>query len=146
MAGLNALTWPRELVVRAYHAHISSGLSGDPEWVPDDWTRSEFIESGRARAAREILEQWLYSEQAVLGHLTWMIRREPERHAGGEAVANWLDDLLWGRGKAALRDPQDRIAAQLAADNMARADFCRMDFGAVVGMVLERGEEARPLS
>lgn len=138
-----ALLWPRELAARAYHGRIFSGLIGDPEWVPGDWTRPEFNEGSRAR---ELLEEWLYSEQAVLGHLTWMIRREPDRHAGGEAMANWLDDLLWGRGKAALRDPQDRVSAQLAADSVARADFCRMDFGAVMDAVLECGEEARPLS
>ncbi|MEV6401273.1 hypothetical protein AB0M39_41970 [Streptomyces sp. NPDC051907] len=127
MAGLEQ---PSKLVVRAYYQNEGATQLSDEEWRPDDWRRPEFNEADRPAQAREVLTQWLINTPALIRAVRGLWNGG-DRHHGGEAVAAFLDDLLYGGGKARLRSLDDRISVQLVADQMARRDFCRMDFGAL---------------
>ena len=51
-------------------------------------------------------------------------------------VAGWLDAALYGQGRGEF-PKEERYALQSTADAMARSDFCRMDFRALVSDCLE---------
>ncbi len=135
---------PQDLVVMEFHQNIGATLTGDPEYRPDDWTRKEFFESDAARLARANLESWLYHAPLAIDHGLWLMSREPAPREAGKALAVWLDQVLYGGEKAAF-PLEERYAIQVTADSMARADFCRGNFGEVAHGLRETGREPRPL-
>lgn len=124
---------PQELVTRAYHRSVAARLTGR-DYRPDDCTRPEFRESPRAAEARDVLEDWLLNSLFAVRRCARIIEQAPDETAAGEAVAEWLDDLLYGLARGGV-PRREKLAVQLTADAMRRSDFCRMDFGAVVRSV-----------
>ncbi|MFC4328397.1 hypothetical protein ACFPC0_11215, partial [Streptomyces andamanensis] len=136
-------------------AHVSL----DQDSRPEAWWRPEFSEPPRARDARELLASWLLDAPDAMRHIMHLLHlhARPGGRAAGvfdlcgpaeeraiHVIAHWLDDVLYGSGKGTF-GLEERYAVQLTADSMARADFCRMDFRALVASVLETGVEPAPL-
>lgn len=122
---------PDRLVIRANYQNQGATLSNDPEYRPDDWRRPEFRESERAAHARETVHQWLYNEPNLIRAVQVFWDGRFPRHEAGEALADCLDGILYGEGGGWL-SKDEQIATQLCADFIARGDFCRMDFGALM--------------
>ncbi|MFE2934934.1 hypothetical protein [Streptomyces sp. NPDC059278] len=122
---------PNRLVIRAYYQSRGATLLNDPEYRPDDWRRPEFRESERAAHAREMVSQWIYDEPNLIRAIQEFAGAGHPRHKAGEAMASYLDLILYGSGGVNL-SKDDQITAQLCADSIARRDFCMMDFGALM--------------
>jgi len=151
--------------VVAHHQNAGATQTGDGDWRPDAWYRPEFWEPDRARAARALLDSYLSDTPVALAHIGYLV--DQWVRPGGRAadrpdappadlrsergvkavhiVALWLDEVLYGQGREQFHR-EEWPALQLTADSMARADFCRMDFRALVSECLERGVTPAPIS
>lgn len=161
------VTFPSQYAAMAWHQSRSTTQITEPEpesdgwWRPEAWYRPEFNESDRAKVARDLLDSYLYSTPAALAHIGYLVNlyARPGGRATGlppdlkseagvravTAVATWLDEILYGQGREQFHK-EERYALQATADSMARADFSRMDFRALVAACLELGMEPAPVN
>jgi hypothetical protein len=135
---------PADYVVMGYHQGVTSGLLGDPDYRPGDWTRAEFREGEWAGHAREAVELWLLNTPVALAHAKWLTTLNG-RGAAGTRLAHWLDWVLYGPGIYSFPSGE-RGAVQLVADEMARKHFCRMNFGVLLDHVRESTVEPKPMA
>lgn len=135
MAGLTD-EQPRDLVVRAYWQNMNATT----EYRPNDWRRPEFHEGDAPARAREDITHWLKQDPGMIRAVRSVrddVLPGGGRSRAGEAVASWLDELLYGGGRVLVRSKDDRISIQLMADMWARSEVCRMDFGRLMDEVAE---------
>lgn len=134
-----------QVVAMEYHQRRASWLTGDEEFEADDWTHPTFREDERAAWARDGVATWLVNWREGLAHAQWMLDQIEDEQAAAVGLAHWLDSLLYGGGLGLC--PRDQWASvQVTADSMARADFCRMNFGALAARVREAGVTAAPMA
>lgn len=162
------VSFPSQYTAIAWHQSRSATRSTEPEsdgwWRPEAWYRPEFNESQRAKAARDMLDSYLLDTPVALAHIGYIVGMffrpagragdrppgradltEPPGNAAVVAVATWLDEILYGQGREQF-DKEERYPLQVTADSMARGDFCRMDFGALVADCLAVGVDPAPIS
>jgi hypothetical protein len=159
------VTFPNQYAAMAWHQSRGAAKSTDPEsdgwWRPEAWYRQEFNESDRARAARDVLDTYVLDTPIVLAHISYLIamHASPAGRAGDRpadlwseegvngitAVATWLDEVLYGQGREQF-PKEERYPLQVTADGMARADFCRMNFRALVADCLAQGVPPAPIN
>ncbi|MFF9265792.1 hypothetical protein [Streptomyces longwoodensis] len=160
---------PSQYTAMGWHQSRSGGAApgGDGFYKPESWDRPEFREGNLAKLARGILFQYLSDTPVALAHIGFMVNayaRPPGRAAdrpGAEdgwpdltteqgtyavrKVATWLDECLYGQGREQF-PKEERYPLQATADDMARGDFCRMDFRRLVLDCLATGVPPAPIS
>lgn len=159
------VTVPGQYVGMGWHQNRfgtdDSAQTPDGWHFPDAWHRPEFRESDRAQAARNLLDSYLADTPLALAHIGYLIDlyARPGGRATGraadlegpagvpaiKAVAAWLDEVLYGQGRT-LFGKEERYPLQVTADSMARGDFCRMNFRALVADCLEREVTPAPIA
>lgn len=122
------------LIVRAYWMNMSA----TDDYRPNDWRRPEFHEGAGPEAARSHLLNWLLNEPKLIRQMRDLRESatalRDDRHVAGEVVAGWLDGMLYSGLRPGMTK-DERISVQLVADTVARAEFCRMDFGRLMDEV-----------
>jgi hypothetical protein len=147
---------PSQYAAMSWHQSRSGRAvdDGDGWYKPEAWGRPEFHEGNMAKYARGLVTEYLMDAPVALAHIGYLVETfarppgragdrpadlaSPEGVRAVRAVATWLDEALYGQAREQF-PKEERYSLQVTADSMARGDFCRMDFRALVADCLKVG-------